>query len=73
MDLMEVDIIRFKREICVGGALQYAHNDMLSSGANISNLPLHINLDWELEFMGAIKTGLLHCSTALREWGMKMN
>jgi hypothetical protein len=73
MDLMEVDIIRFKREICVGGALQYAHNDMLSSGANISNLPLHINLDWELEFMGAIKTGLLNCSTALREWGMKMN
>jgi len=73
MDLMEVDIIRFKREICCGGALQYAHNDMLSSGANISNLPLHINLDWDLEFMGALKTGLLHCSTALREWGMKMN
>lgn len=63
MDLMEVDIIR----------LQYGHNDILSSGANISHSPLHVNLDWDLEFMGALKTGLLHCSTALREWGMKMN
>ncbi|KAL3807460.1 hypothetical protein ACHAXA_002720 [Cyclostephanos tholiformis] len=73
IDLMEVDIIRFKREICCGGAFQYTHNDMLSSGANILNLPLHVNLDWELEFMGALKAGLLHCSTALREWGMKIN
>lgn len=73
MDLMEIDIIRLKKEICGGGAFQYGHNDMLSSGANISHAPLHVNLDWDLEFMGALKTGLLHCSTALREWGMKMN
>jgi hypothetical protein len=73
MDLMEVDLIRLKREICGGGAFQYEYNDRLSSGANILNLPLHVNLDWELEFMGALKSGLLHCSTALREWGMKIN
>ena len=72
-DLMELDIIRLKREQCRGGALQYGHNDALSAGTNIANLPLHVNLDWELEFMGALKAGLLQCSTALREWGMKMN
>lgn len=73
MDLMEVDIIRLKKEICGEGSFQYGHNDMISSGANITHSPLHVNLDWDLEFMGALKTGLLHCSTALREWGMKMN
>lgn len=73
VDLMELDIIRLKKDICCGGALQYVHNDAISFGTNMANLPLHVNLDWELEFMGPLKAGLLQCSTALREWGMKMN
>ena len=73
MDLMEMDIIRLKKDICGGGALQYGHNDILSSGTNMAGLPLFVNLDYELEFMPAVKANLLHCSTALREWGMKMN
>ena len=73
LDLMELDIIRLKKEQCGGGALQYGQNDTLTTGTDITHLPLHVNLDWELEFMGALKAGLLQCSTALREWGQKMN
>jgi len=73
MDLMEMDIIRLKKEICGGGALQYGHNDALSSGGNISGLPLYVNLDYDLELMPILKAGMLQCSTALREWGLKMN
>jgi hypothetical protein len=70
---MELDIIRLRKEQCGGGALQYGQNDTLTTGTDITHLPLHVNLDWELEFMGALKAGLLQCSTALREWGQKMN
>jgi len=73
MDLMEMDIIRLKKEICGGGALQYGHNDALSSGSNMSGLPLYVNLDYDLELMPILKAGMLQCSTALREWGLKMN
>lgn len=73
MDLMEMDIIRLKKEICGGGALQYGHNDALFSGSNMSGLPLYVNLDYDLELMPILKAGMLQCSTALREWGLKMN
>ncbi|KAL9188344.1 hypothetical protein ACHAXT_006722 [Thalassiosira profunda] len=72
-DLMEMDILRLKKERCRGGVLQYGPNDALAAGTNVSDFPLHVNLDWEIEFMGALKAGLLQCSTALREWGMRMN
>jgi len=72
-DLMELDLVRLKKEHCRGSALQYGHNDALSAGIDVTNFPLHVNLEWDLEFMGALKAGLLQCSTALREWGMKMN
>ena len=73
MNLMEMDIIRLKKDICGGGALQYRHQDTLSLGArNMTTLPLHVNLDYDLELMSVLKAGLLQCSTALREWGMKM-
>ncbi|KAK1743522.1 hypothetical protein QTG54_006143 [Skeletonema marinoi] len=71
MDLMELDLIRLKKEHCEGGALQYEHLGSLS-GANISNLPLFVNLEWELDFLGVLKAGLLKCSTSLREWGLKI-
>jgi len=72
MDLMELDLIRLKKELCEGGALQYEHLGSLSTGANISNLPLYVNLEWELDFLGVLKAGLLKCSTSLREWGLKI-
>ena len=43
---MEMDIIRLKKDICGGGALQYGHNDILSSGTNMAGLPLFVNLDY---------------------------
>ena len=73
MDLMELDLIRLKKEHCGGGALQYESLSSLSTGANITNLPLYVNLEWELDFIGVLKAGLLKCSTSLREWGLKMN
>ncbi|KAL7458382.1 hypothetical protein ACHAWC_009963 [Mediolabrus comicus] len=72
MDLMELDLIRLKKEHCGGGALQYESLSSLSTGANITNLPLYVNLEWELEFIGVLKAGLLKCSTSLREWGLKI-
>ena len=72
MDLMEMDLIRLKKEHCEGGALQYEHLGSLSTGTNISNLPLYVNLEWELDFLGVLKAGLLKCSTSLREWGLKI-
>jgi hypothetical protein len=72
MDLMELDLIRLKKERCEGGALQYDHLGCLSFGANITNVPLYVNLEWELEFVGVLKAGLLKCSTSLREWGLKI-
>ena len=72
-DLMELGAICLKKQICGGGALQYGHNEVLCSGADISNLPLHMNVEWELEFVCLLKAGLLQCSTALREWGMKVS
>lgn len=72
MDLMELDLIRLKKEHCEGGALQYEHLGCLSSGTNISHLPLYVNLEWELDFLGVLKAGLLRCSTSLREWGLKI-
>eukprot|EP00985_Skeletonema_marinoi_P019734 scaffold11427_cov231-Skeletonema_marinoi.AAC.5 len=71
MDLMELDLIRLKKEHCEGGALQYEHLGSLST-ANISSLPLFVNLEWELDFLGVLKAGLLKCSTSLREWGLKI-
>eukprot|EP00986_Skeletonema_menzelii_P012589 scaffold6986_cov142-Skeletonema_menzelii.AAC.2 len=72
MDLMELDLIRLKKEHCEGGALQYEYLNSLSTGANISNAPLYVNLEWELDFIGVLKAGLLKCSTSLREWGLKI-
>jgi hypothetical protein len=72
MDLMELDLIRLKKEHCGGGALQYDSLSSLSTGANRTNLPLYVNLEWELEFIGVLKAGLLKCSTSLREWGLKI-
>ncbi|KAL7552717.1 hypothetical protein ACHAWF_015949, partial [Thalassiosira exigua] len=75
MDLMETEIIRLRREKVVdGGAQQFGHNEAISLGLDFSHLPLHVNLDWELEFIPVLKAGLLQsCTTALREWGLKMN
>jgi hypothetical protein len=72
-ELMELGIICLKKQMCGGGALQYGHNDVLCCGSDISNLPLHVNVEWDLEFVSILKAGLLQCSTALREWGMKIS
>jgi len=72
-ELMELGIICLKKQICGAGALQYGHNEVLCCGSDISNLPLHVNVEWDLEFVSILKAGLLQCSTALREWGMKIS
>ncbi|KAL3801542.1 hypothetical protein HJC23_000980 [Cyclotella cryptica] len=71
IDLLELDLIRLKKDHSGGGPLQYEHCDVLSTGATITHLPLLVNLQMEEEFMGLLIAGVLHCSTALREWGMK--
>jgi hypothetical protein len=71
IDLIELDLIRLKKDHSGGGPLQYEHCDALSTGANINHLPVLVNLQMEEEFMGLLKAGVLHCSTALRDWGMK--
>ena len=73
IDLIELDLMRFKREHSKRGSLQFEHCDSLSNGANLINLPLHVNFDMEGEFVGLLKASSLHCSTALREWGLRIN
>lgn len=72
-DLMELNLLRLKKDHSKRGPLQYEHCDALSSGANVANLPLLINLAMEDEFLGLLKGGVLHCSTALREWGLRIS
>lgn len=73
VDLIEMDLVRFRKEHSGGGTLQYDHSDILSTGTNIASIPLCVNLEWDVEFMGLLRANLLNCSTALREWGLKMN
>ena len=72
-DLIELDLIRLKKDHAKGGPLQFAHCGALSTGANLLNLPLLINLNMTDELVGLLKAGALSCSTALREWGLKIN
>lgn len=73
IDLIELDLIRLKKDHLGGGPLQYEYCDALSKGSNIMTLPLHVNLEMDDEFMPLLKAGVLHCSTALREWGLKIS
>lgn len=73
VDLMEMDLIRVRKERLGVGPLQYEHSDVLSAGTDIVNIPLFVHFEWYKEFLGPLKAGLLQCSTALREWGLKMN
>mmetsp|Transcript_5318 Transcript_5318/g.11326 ORF Transcript_5318/g.11326 Transcript_5318/m.11326 type:complete len:1218 (+) Transcript_5318:64-3717(+) len=73
IDLMEIGLIRIKKERSGGGPFQFEHSDALCLGADFSTIPIFINHDWPNEFLGLLKAGMLHCSTALREWGLKMN
>ena len=41
-ELMDLDIIRLKKEHCGGGAVQYKHNDAITNGSKMDNLPLAI-------------------------------
>ncbi len=70
-ELMELGIICLKRQMCGGGVLR--GHDVPCCGPESSKLPLHVNLDWDLEFIVFLKAGLLQCSTALREWGLKIS
>jgi hypothetical protein len=70
-DLIELDLVRLKKNHSDGGPLQFEHCDSLSSGNSTLNLPLYINFEMETEIIGLLKAGALNCSTALREWGLK--
>ncbi len=70
-ELMELGIICLKKQICGGGVLR--GHDVPRCGPESSTLPLQVNLDWDLEFVLFLKAGLFQCSTALREWGLKIS
>jgi Cdc6-like AAA superfamily ATPase len=73
IDLIELDLIRLKKDHSNGGPLQFRHCDSLTAGVNMHPLPLYVNVNMELEFLGLLKASALNCSTALREWGLKIN
>jgi hypothetical protein len=73
VDLMELDLIRLKKDHSNGGSSQFEHCGSLSSGANLTNLPLFVNSGLDDEFGGLLKASALNCSTALREWGLKIS
>ena len=74
IDLIELDLVRFKREHSKRGPLQFEHCDSLSTNrSNLIHLPLHVNFDLEGEFVGLLKASSLHCTASLREWGLRIN
>ncbi|KAL7513780.1 hypothetical protein ACHAXN_012940 [Cyclotella atomus] len=73
IELLELDLIRPKKDHSSGGPSQFEHCGTLSNGANLINLPLYVNLGLEDDFVGLLKANTLNCSTALREWGLKIS
>jgi len=75
--LMETDLIRPVRDHTGGGLFQYfyeGHNRPVElDSMTLKRLPLYINVDIYEELEQALKRNMLDCSTALRDWGLKVN
>ena len=58
-----------------GGPLQYSITQMYKTldPYSLVRLPLHMPVDIDRELGEALDRDLLDCSTALREWGRKIN
>lgn len=76
-ELLQVGILRPAADHSCGDPLQYQHrDDLLYSFGNmdfVDRMPLHMPLDIHREVKSALDSGVLNCTTALREWGRKTN
>mmetsp|Transcript_29028 Transcript_29028/g.42802 ORF Transcript_29028/g.42802 Transcript_29028/m.42802 type:complete len:225 (+) Transcript_29028:987-1661(+) len=73
--LLECDVMRPEVDHTGKGPRQYffAHEYSLLNDMTLVKMPLHVTLDLDREVGEALRRRLLDCSSALREWGMKMN
>jgi hypothetical protein len=77
-DLMQIRLLRPAADHSGLGPFRYLHRDVIPSNGNQSDLmdrtPLHLVIDIHHELKQALENNnMLHCSTALREWGRKTN
>ena len=74
-DLLELNVFRAASDHSGAAPLQFNHDiSVYSMDPNIlGRMPLHLTVDIHRELRKAIEKNLLNCSTALREWGRKIN
>ena len=75
-DLLELDVVRPASDHSGTIPWQYMHDDRLmdmDSNTMAARVPLHLTVDIHRELQKVLEKNLLKCSTALREWGRKMN
>jgi hypothetical protein len=75
-DLIAMDVLRPAVDHSGKGAFQYEHDgiDVETLDPNIlARMPLHMSFDLNREMRPALAKNLLDGSTALLEWGKKIN
>lgn len=75
VDLLSVGLLRPASDHSGGAPLQYQHDRSVLDlePSLLQAVPLQLTVDVYRELEGAIAQNIMGCSTALREWGRKMN
>jgi Cdc6-like AAA superfamily ATPase len=75
--LLECDLLRPAKDHTGGGVIQYNYKSIFSivgqDHMSLRRLPLHLNLDIDGDVGEALRMNLLDCTTAVRDWGLKIN
>ena len=73
--LVDVGLLQYGMDHSGRGAFQYEYDDFFANMPQpvLARLPLHLNVDIHRELKQAIQKKYFECSTALLEWGRKMN
>ena len=74
-ELLEMDVLRPSCDHSGGAPFQYEYACPYYEidSKTLLQLPLHLPLELDQELTEALKRNMLHCSTSLKDWGMKMN
>lgn len=76
-ELLEVGLFRPAADVGGRLAFQYMHMDSMYQDVDmntiLTRMPLQMTVDVHREVKVALEQNTIQCSTALREWGLKMN
>jgi hypothetical protein len=75
--LIDCGLIRPVKDHTGGGPFQFNFSSSYFTvgieASILKQIPIHVNLDLDSELCEALKTNLLDCTTAIRDWAMKNN